>query len=46
LQGLQWGAKATGAGGIKSMGEAILASQHLNVPTHDFYLILDPQGLD
>jgi hypothetical protein len=27
------------------MGEAILDSQHLNVATHHFYLILDPQGL-
>jgi hypothetical protein len=43
---LQWGAKASGAGSIKSMGVAILASQYLNIATYNFNLILNPQGLD
>jgi hypothetical protein len=38
---LKWGTKASGAGGIKSMGEAILASQYLNIATYHFHLILD-----
>jgi hypothetical protein len=45
LQGLERGTKAPSAGGIKSMGEAVLDSQRLNITTHHFHLVLDPQGL-
>jgi hypothetical protein len=44
-QSLEWGTKASSAGSIKSMGEAVLDSQHLNVAAHHFHLVLDPQGL-
>jgi hypothetical protein len=45
LQGLEWGAKATAAGGIKGVNKAFLFPQYIHVATHHFNLVLDPQRL-